>query len=102
MGNQAAPQTYRKEWDMETKSALIRVQVDLDLKVEVENILKQLGLSASEAINLFYHQVRLKQGLPFTVRIPNKMTVRTFKETDAGRGKVCCDNAQDLFDKLGL
>jgi DNA-damage-inducible protein J len=87
---------------METKSAMIRARVDPALKKEVEGILSKLGLSTSEAINLFYHQVKLIRGLPFAVRIPNKMTVKTFKDTDAGRGMVCCEDAQDLFDKLGL
>jgi DNA-damage-inducible protein J len=87
---------------METKSAMIRARMDPALKIEVEGILSQLGLSASEAINLFYHQVRLTKGLPFAVRIPNKATLRTFKETDAGRGMICCQDAKDLFDKLGI
>ena len=87
---------------METKSAMIRARVDPTLKIEVKGILSQLGLSTSEPINLFYHQVKLTKGLPFAVRIPNKTTVRTFKETDAGRGMVCCQNAQDLFGKLGI
>lgn len=87
---------------METKPAMIRARIDPALKSEVEGILSQLGLSSSEAINLFYHQVKLNQGLPFAVRIPNKTTLRTFKDTDSGQGIVCCHDAQDLFEKLGL
>ena len=87
---------------METKSAMIRARVDPALKTEVESILSQLGLSSSEAINLFYHQVKLNKGLPFTVRIPNKTTVRTFKNTDARQEMICCQDSQDLFDKLGI
>jgi DNA-damage-inducible protein J len=87
---------------METKSALIRVRMDPELKAEVESILNRLGLSASEAINLFYHQIKLNQGLPFALRMPNKTTKKTIKNTDAGRGMICCQDAQDLFDKLGL
>jgi DNA-damage-inducible protein J len=87
---------------METKSAMIRARVDPALKIEVEGILSQLGLSTSEAINLFYHQVKLTKGLPFAIRIPNKTPLKTFKETDAGLGMVCCQDAQELFDKLGI
>ena len=87
---------------METKSAMIRARVDPALKNEVEGILSQLGLSTTEAINLFYYQVKLNKGLPFAVRIPNKTTMRTLKDTDSSRGMVCCHDAQDLFDKLGL
>ena len=46
------------------KSAMIRARVESDLKDEVEQIFRILGLSTTEAINLFYIQVRLRKGLP--------------------------------------
>ena len=51
---------------------------------------------------VFYQQVRLKRGLPFEVRIPNEVTRRTFEETDAGQNIVRCENAQDMFEQLGI
>jgi DNA-damage-inducible protein J len=48
---------------------MIRARTEPELKSEVEGIFQELGLSATEAINLFYWQVRLKQGLPFDVRM---------------------------------
>lgn len=84
------------------KSAMIRARVDPALKEEVENVFEELGLSATQAITLFYQQVRLKRGLPFEVRIPNEVTRRTFEETDAGQNIVRCENAQDMFGQLGI
>lgn len=84
------------------KSAMIRARVDPALKEEVENLFEELGLSATQAITLFYQQVRLKRGLPFEVRIPNEVTRRTFEETDAGQNIVRCENAQDMFERLGI
>ncbi len=73
------------------KSAMIRPRVDPVLKDEVETLFEQLGLSATEAITLFYQQVRLnRKFLPFYVRIPNAMTQRTFAETDAGENISDC------------
>jgi len=66
------------------KSAMIRARVDPTLKDEVEDVFEQLGLSTTQAITLFYQQVRLNRGLPFDVRIPNTVTLRAFAETDAG------------------
>ena len=43
--------------------------IEPELKSDVEGIFKELGLSATEAINLFYRQGRLKKGLPFGVRM---------------------------------
>ncbi len=83
-----------------TKSAMIRARVDPTLKQEAENIFEALGLSATQAITLFYQQVKWARGLPFEVRVPNEVTLRTFAETDAGENLVHCENAQDLFAKL--
>jgi DNA-damage-inducible protein J len=56
------------------KNATIRARIDSELKAEVEELFDQLGLSTTEAINLFYRQIRLRNGLPFSVVIPNKTT----------------------------
>jgi len=85
-----------------SKSAMIRARIDPTLKDEVEAILQELGLSTSQAILLFYQQIRLTQGLPFEVRLPNEVTERTFADTDAGRNLVRSENAQSLFDRLGI
>jgi DNA-damage-inducible protein J len=79
---------------------LIKAKVEPSLKYEVENIFEKLGLSASEAINLFYHQVKLRKGLPFDVVIPNKTTIKTFRDTDKGKNIIKCKNANDMFKKL--
>ena len=50
---------------------MIRARTEPDLKSDVEMIFKDLGLSATEAIDLFYRQVRLKKGLPFDVKMPD-------------------------------
>ncbi|OGO81515.1 MAG: type II toxin-antitoxin system antitoxin, RelB/DinJ family [Anaerolineae bacterium CG03_land_8_20_14_0_80_58_20] len=84
------------------KSAMIRARVDPVLKNEVEDLFEQLGLSATQAITLFYQQVRLNRGLPFDVRIPNEVTRRTFAETDAGQNIVQCENEGDMFTRLGI
>ena len=84
------------------KSAMIRARVDPLLKDEVENLFEQLGLTATQAITLFYQQVRLTRGLPFEVRIPSAVTRQTFEDTDAGQNIVRCEDAEDLFAHLGI
>ncbi len=85
-----------------SKTSMIRARTNPDLKSEVETILMELGLTTSEAINIFFSQVRLYKGLPFDVRIPNKVTLETFKKTDEGKELVKCKNAGDMFRKLGI
>jgi DNA-damage-inducible protein J len=56
------------------KSETIRARVEPELKREAEEVLKALGLNASEAITLFYRQVALRRRLPFEVKLPNETT----------------------------
>jgi DNA-damage-inducible protein J len=62
-----------------SKTAVIHARTDRDLKLEVENILKTLGLSTTAAINIFFNQIRLRKALPFPVDIPNTKTKKTGK-----------------------
>ena len=85
-----------------SKTSTIRARVEPDLKGKAEHIFRQLGLTTTQAITLFYKQVELKKGLPFEVTIPNEITLKTFTDTDAGRDLVVCKDADDMFEKLGI
>ncbi|MDR3293825.1 MAG: type II toxin-antitoxin system RelB/DinJ family antitoxin [Clostridiales bacterium] len=52
------------------KTETVYTRVDPMLKANVEQVLSQLGLTASEAINIFLNQVVLQKGLPFAVKVP--------------------------------
>ncbi len=84
------------------KTAMIVARIEPDLKTDAEKILKKLGLSTTEAINLFLSQIRLHKGLPFEIKIPNKTTLETFRKTDEGKELVKCKDAEDTFKKLGI
>ena len=84
------------------KTATIRARIEPRLKQEVEKLFKEMGLTTTEAINIFYRQVRLRNGLPFNVVVPNKTTEKVFKDTDAKRNLIRCEDADDMFDKLGI
>lgn len=66
-----------------SKTATVRARVEPQLKHSAEAVLKKIGLTSSEAITLFYTQVKLMQGLPFPVRIPNRETRRAIKQVRA-------------------
>ena len=84
------------------KTAMIVARIEPELKADAEKILKQLGISTTEAINLFLSQIRLQRGLPFEVKIPNKTTLETFKKTDEGKELIKCKDADDMFKKLEI
>jgi addiction module RelB/DinJ family antitoxin len=51
------------------KNATINMRVDASLKTDVERILHVLGISTTEAINMFLNRVRLSKGIPFPVQM---------------------------------
>lgn len=53
-----------------TKSANLYARIEPDIKEQAENILNTLGVSASNAITMFYKQIILQRGLPFEVKLP--------------------------------
>jgi DNA-damage-inducible protein J len=61
------------------------VKLDKAAKEEAKNIFNQLGLTMGEAFNLFLHQVRLNKGLPFEVKLPNKLTQKVIEEARQGK-----------------
>ena len=84
------------------RTAMINARTERELKNEVEGILKSLGLSTTEAINIFFRQVKLRRGLPFPVEIPNDKTLKVFKGSEEGKGLVKCKDADDMFNRLGV
>jgi len=64
--------------------ARIQTRIDQDLKTEGENILKQLGMSASDLVRLTFSQLVLRKGLPFDVKIPTERLAAAIKEADDG------------------
>jgi len=85
-----------------SRTAMIRARTAPELKEKAERIFEQLGLSSTDAINLFYAQVALHNGLPFAVKIPNKTTVATFAKSDRGEDLTEYDRIEDMLSELGL
>ncbi len=71
-----------------------------DLKADAEKVLSKLGISTTEAINLFLSQVRLRRGLPFDVKIPNKATLKAMKDAEEGRNLSSYDSLDEFFKKM--
>ncbi len=79
---------------------MIRSRIEPQLKSDVDAIFKTLGLSTSEAISLFYAQVRLNQGLPFEVRIPNQQTLAAIKEAKNSKNLPVFQSVKALMEDL--
>lgn len=82
------------------KTAMITTRVDPNLKADAEKVLSKLGISTTEAINLFLSQVRLRKGLPFDVKIPNKTTLKAMQDAEEERNLSSYDSLDEFFEKM--
>jgi DNA-damage-inducible protein J len=69
---------------MAKKTSTIHLRVEPEVKADVEKLLDRLGLSTTDAINIFLNQIVLTGGLPFPVKVPrpNKITLSAMKEAE--------------------
>ena len=102
---------------MTQKSANIYVRIEPDVKKQAEDILSSLGVSASSAINMFYKQIIIRNGLPFDVSLPfsqpadiSKLTEeelsseleKGYMQITEGKVKSAKEAFASLYDKYDL
>ena len=65
-----------------SKTGAVHARIDADLKVSAEAVLQDLGLTPTDAINVFYRQIVYNQGIPFRLAKPrhNKETEEAILE----------------------
>ena len=91
------------------KTETLHIRVNENVKHNAEKTLDMLGISISEAVNMFLCQVGLIGGLPFEVRLPapERVIVRSKEELhkkiseaedDIRSGNT--NSADEVFDRL--
>ena len=92
------------------KSASVNVRINENIKQHAESILEDLGISRAVAIDLFYRQIILHNGLPFDLKLntpplstsdfsPSELEdilSRGVEETNNGHGR----SAKEFFTTL--
>ncbi|MCI5165100.1 MAG: type II toxin-antitoxin system RelB/DinJ family antitoxin [Candidatus Electrothrix sp. GM3_4] len=82
------------------KTATIQARINPEVKREAQKILSQLHMTMSEAIALYLTQITLHKGIPFEIKIPNEVTQKTLKDSEAGKNLHRTDTVADLFEEL--
>ena len=86
--------------------ATINIRIDEELKEESEKILKELGFGMTAAVKLFLRAVVWHNGIPFSLEIPNKRTMKAFEEAELmASGKKKCKtykSVEELMKDLGV
>ena len=83
-----------------SKNAYIKARIDETIKEEGNAILSQLGLTATDAVNMLYRLVILYRGLPFDVKIPNEKTLEVMKDIKEGKNIEKFDSLETMFQEL--
>lgn len=82
-----------------TKATTVQARIEPELKELGDAILKKIGITASQAINALYAQIVMRKGLPFELRIPNRITRKAIDELEQGGGETF-SSFQAMIDDL--
>jgi DNA-damage-inducible protein J len=82
-----------------TKTATARALIEPEVKKEAESLLKEMRLSVSSSIELFYRQVVARRGVPFELHVPNETTMKAIRNSRAGKGKRFSTRVQQAHQK---
>ena len=82
------------------RTATIQARIDPETKKNAQAIFSQLNISMSEAISLYLTQVALQRGIPFDIKVPNRLTAKTLKKSEQGKELHAVDSVDDLFQAL--
>jgi DNA-damage-inducible protein J len=81
------------------KTATIQTRVDPKIKQRAQKILNTLNISMSEAISMYLSQITLHKGIPFDLKIPNKLTAQVLKNSEEGKNLHAVSSVDELFNK---
>jgi len=68
-----------RDLKMQTQTS---IKIETASYIQANEIIKALGFSYAQAINMFNNLVVLNKALPFEIKIPNKETIKAMKEAD--------------------
>jgi len=85
---------------MKVKNAKISVRIDPVTKNGAERIFKKLGLTASQAITLFYQQVVTQHGLPFLTLAHDDFITEIRVDDEDQTGMKTFDTIEELLEDL--
>lgn len=83
---------------MGTKSSMLHVRMDKELKQKATETLAAMGLSASEAVRLLFHRIAADQAFPLELKVPNARTQEAMAESEElmKRGKARFASSEGL------
>lgn len=82
------------------KTTVIQARIDPVIKKKAQKVFETLHISMSEAISLYLTQVALHRGIPFEIRIPNRITLDALQDAEERRNLKTVDSVDELFGEI--
>ncbi|MBS0211817.1 MAG: type II toxin-antitoxin system RelB/DinJ family antitoxin [Proteobacteria bacterium] len=83
-------------------TAFVRARIDENLKDQATKILAAMGLTVSDFVRIGLTKVVHERGLPFEMRVPNKLTAETLAKSERGEDLHRFDSAEAMFKDLDI
>ena len=64
------------------------------------NLLSKLGLTMSDAVNIYLRQIALKSGTPFDLKLPNRKTVQAMRDIEQKRNLESFPDSESMIREL--
>ena len=87
------------------KTSNLNMRIDPKTKEQAEQIFSSLGITVTDAVNMFLHQAIIYGGIPFALRVekPNTVTISAMQEAELIAEKSPrYKDAADMFKDLGI
>ncbi len=86
---------------MAEKTVNLNIRTNKNLKESVGEILRSMGLDHSTVVNMLYRQILLRKEIPFSIKVPNKLTQKAINELEGDVDLKTYGNSEELFKELG-
>ena len=83
-------------------TAFVRARIDETLKNEAAAVLAGMGLTVSDVVRIALTKIAKEKALPFEMRVPNALTAETLAKSGRGEDVHHANDADDLFNQLGI
>ncbi len=79
------------------KTEIIQARVAPNIKYASAKILEAIGLSLSEAINIYLKRVIAEKAIPFELRIPNAETIKAMEDVRNRKNLVSYNSVEEFM-----
>ncbi len=79
------------------RTEIIQARVTPQIKYASAKILEEIGLSLSEAINIYLKRVIAEKAIPFELRVPNAETIKALQDVKDRKNLVSYNSVDEFM-----